>query len=967
MRLLCQIIILFFQFVICPTTLWAQELEFEHLGTEDGLPATEAYNLYQDKQGYVWAFTEYGIVKHNGHSFTPACTNLPFSESAIYAITEDKTGNLIVANSNARLYIIIDNKAHLLPGLEAISNYILANAWVIYQIICKDEVVYFSTYQQTWSYDLKTHRTKTESASLNKKLKYGYLVETEKKIFPIIHQPHTVKSIDSPMLLGSYHQSKNRWFVFKKNDNYYSFGETDKNCKYKKDQLVYCKEFTSPVLYATLAPNNQFWVGTSNQGLFVIDTNLQIVNHLFPNESISNILFDNQQGIWLTTIGNGIFHCKNLHVKSLNQSPFQEDQITLVKNCNNLLFIGTEKGKLFTLNNHQLKEIPIPSTYYNKDVLFLNNYYYVYSKKNLIKLDSNFRIITNTTISVYHATVIDNNRLFIASTSFLCDYDLAQNTWKRTPIYKPTCTAIRKNGQKLAGTRNGVFEFDESNKVICPPYLTKLKGMRISALVNGTEGKLYICTQGEGIFVLDKQNHLTSLKNLPSKIVKNIFFFHNQLTIISTNRGLYLSKGVDAETPNNWHLLLEGDITGFDETNGYLCVSTKKKLVLIPFKDLPGSSKIPFLLNTVLINDTLTSIPQLSRLNYLTKKIQLNFDILNYQFKENQLYYELAGKSKGAGNITGTSLVLQNLEPGEYELLVYHSFDKNISKNNALIIPFTIIPAFWQQRWFKIVLILASLLTTSILTYIMVNRRRKAEKAKSVVDNLILEYKLTALKSQINPHFISNALAAIQHQILLGNTDKANLYLAKFSLLIRHVLTYSDKSAANLKDELTVIDLNVELEQLRFGNNFKYSKEIDADADLRSIYIPPLITQPFIENAIWHGLLPIKDERECYLLVKIDIENDSYLVIRIIDNGIGLKNSKSEKISNLKGRESKGTQLIINRIENLNKLYKTREIKVEIRDRSELNPVEIGTEVKLTFPLDVLEQLKDEKDKSPAY
>jgi len=114
------------------------------------------------------------------------------------------------------------------------------------------------------------------------------------------------------------------------------------------------------------------------------------------------------------------------------------------------------------------------------------------------------------------------------------------------------------------------------------------------------------------------------------------------------------------------------------------------------------------------------------------------------------------------------------------------------------------------------------------------------------------EYWLTAVKAQINPHFMSNSLVAIQQLIPAEQSDKANLYIAKFSQLIRYLLNYSDQSVSSLTNEINMIDLCVELEQLRFGEKFLFVKPIDLGINLNQLYIPALIPQPLIENAIWH-------------------------------------------------------------------------------------------------------------------
>ncbi|HYG49662.1 MAG TPA: histidine kinase, partial [Flavobacteriales bacterium] len=222
-------------------------------------------------------------------------------------------------------------------------------------------------------------------------------------------------------------------------------------------------------------------------------------------------------------------------------------------------------------------------------------------------------------------------------------------------------------------------------------------------------------------------------------------------------------------------------------------------------------------------------------------------------------------------------------------------------------------------------------------------------------------------KAQINPHFISNSLSAIQLLIDSGNVDKANLYMAKFSLLIRYVLKYSDKSVTSLSDEVKILELNIELEQLRFTNSFTFRKNIAPELNLSEIFVRPLITQPFIENAIWHGLVPLKNEKQPEIILGV-ATIDQCIVISITDNGIGRDNTKiKDPIGNNSPRESMGTTLTKNRIENLNKLYKTRDAEIDIIDLYDSAGRPAGTCVQIKLPIDLIEHLKKKQHEYSYY
>ncbi len=340
-------------------------------------------------------------------------------------------------------------------------------------------------------------------------------------------------------------------------------------------------------------------------------------------------------------------------------------------------------------------------------------------------------------------------------------------------------------------------------------------------------------------------------------------------------------------------------------------------------------------------------------------ELYFDFDVLAFGLPI-KLAYRLNGPSRFFGTVDGTQLHLQNLAPGKYTLYVYAMTGD--SKNNRKVFKyeFYIQPAYWQTGWFKWLIVLTVVGSVTFIFYQIIEKKRR----KLQIEKQLTEYRLTALKSQVNPHFMSNSLVAIQRLILKNEMQTANRYLVKFSLLIRYLLDYSDKSATTLASELNLIDLYVELEQLRFSNRFTFQKVIDPSLDLTNFYIPTLITQPLIENAIWHGLLGLSGEREPELILKISLEENTLLLV-ISDNGIGRGSKHTPVTTPLK--KSKGIELIRNRITSLNRLYKTTETRVEYIDFTDENGIPNGTSVTIVFPMELLNKLQEEEKDEKCY
>jgi len=203
---------------------------------------------------------------------------------------------------------------------------------------------------------------------------------------------------------------------------------------------------------------------------------------------------------------------------------------------------------------------------------------------------------------------------------------------------------------------------------------------------------------------------------------------------------------------------------------------------------------------------------------------------------------------------------------------------------------------------------------------------------------------MTALRSQMNPHFIFNCLNSIKLYTTQNDTAAASAYLTKFSKLIRLVLDNSRNDRITLSSELAALELYIEMEAMRFKEKLSYRLQIEKNVETNYIEIPPLLLQPYVENAIWHGLMPKEEGGHIHIAVKM--QNESLLEIKISDNGIG--RAASNKIP--KKHNSYGMQATTERIALINQIYKTG-ASVFVRDLVNENGNAAGTQVTLEIPV----------------
>lgn len=250
-----------------------------------------------------------------------------------------------------------------------------------------------------------------------------------------------------------------------------------------------------------------------------------------------------------------------------------------------------------------------------------------------------------------------------------------------------------------------------------------------------------------------------------------------------------------------------------------------------------------------------------------------------------------------------------------------------------------------QKSLFWLTIILALFILLAV--YLMFNRNRlKQIGIKAELERQKIEIEQRLLRSQMSPHFIFNSLNSINSFILSNDAQSAQVFLTKFSELIRLILENSRKSMIPLADEIKTLQLNLELEQIRFDQKFDFEIEIQSEIEIDNTYVPPMLVQPFIENALIHGILPKKERGMIRLLYTIE---DGSLHAKITDNGIGREESARIAQSKAGKHQSLGLQLTRERLELLDQKG-TNTFRFNITDLKETDQTAMGTQIDIFMP-----------------
>jgi two-component sensor histidine kinase len=519
--------------------------------------------------------------------------------------------------------------------------------------------------------------------------------------------------------------------------------------------------------------------------------------------------------------------------------------------------------------------------------------------------------------------------LYLSDANGISQYQLNHKTWRRLP-YKEMFGNVKLNKRILK------FSLDAKGRIW---LLVDLYGIRI--------------LNPETLFCVDSIRFAD--RGLPPGLYTDIICGEPGYMILHGTHGivLYQYDSQQAFIFNSSNGLSYNSSYSLLHSNGNLFVGQADHIEYFNIRDfLKNYFYYLPVLNSFKVN-AVESLGEILNSGTITlpstkNNISLSFSTLEFVFPERVEYaYQLSGIDAqwNYSNYFNRSINYNNLPPGHYVFKIKAQQLGGNWSNIAREFIITITPPFWNTYWFK-----ACIFVTMLgLIYFMVRWRlqsvRKQEREKNKHEKELLELEAQALRAQMNPHFIFNCMNSIKALIQNEERQKSIDYLTTFSKLIRTLFNNSDKRQVSLHDELETCKLYTQLEAMRLDGKLQYQFDINENLDLKSVMVPALIIQPFIENAIWHGIVPKEKGKVC---VKVN-GNDENILCEIEDDGIGRETSKNNKPATTVIHHSKGINLSQARL-NLEKILSDKNASVEILDKYE-NTVATGTRVIIEFKL----------------
>jgi ligand-binding sensor domain-containing protein len=563
-------------------------------------------------------------------------------------------------------------------------------------------------------------------------------------------------------------------------------------------------------------------------------------------------------------------------------------------------------------------------------------------------------------------------------------------------------------GPIWVGTMGGVYAIDpvtmKATSFDKHPVLSQLNGKMIISMFEDKAHRVWMGTHGNGVYCYDKQQnkmeHFGMQEGMPSDLVFGFTEDNLGNVYTATSRGFVIippNRKLQVYSVQNG-LRYERCETVLRDKEGNVWVSNNRSLIkynpvtkqLTHYEENSGLSIDGFRSNTAIMASTgemlwgsesgvnhffperLLIAPSLLQVStyaidtddttqyvssnkyfaipFSSNDITLHFTAINLNGSRNIEYqYKLEGYDKEWHSGTDVREArYPSLPAGSYTFRVKASVDRVnwTTANNELSL--YIIPPVWQRWWF----IAASVILLGLVIYAVYRYRiqqiREKEKLKTEYNQKIAEIEMKALRAQMNPHFIFNCLNSINRYIVKSDHTTASLYLTRFSKLIRLILDNSNSKNVLLSNELEALRIYIEMESLRFNNKFTYNIVLDKDVHADIMEVPPLIIQPYVENAIWHGLL--HKETAGHLSIHLSLITDNMLQCVIEDDGVGREKAREYKSKSATTKKSLGMKLTEDRISILNK-HASPNASITIIDLVAADGEPGGTKVILKIPV----------------
>jgi len=952
--------LLFFPFILI-----CQELHYINYDTKDGLAGSTVYSVCQDKDGFMWFATENGLSRFDGTHFKNFTVKDGLPDNEVLVVYPDRKGRIWIGTFSNQVCYYFEGKIYNVRNNELIKK---INSTRNFETVTEDKngylglgfresIVIITPSDSVIKYPINTIGDKqgVEGTIFNFFDEIRISVSTSYEDTRYI----SVYKFDSPALgwVRKYGFSAQKDLK----DSTLVTVKIDSNTNQHTQIVVPGKGYS----YQTKNGIGVF-VSTTD-GSWSIDSNtLQLDKHFLLGKKVSNTTADAEKNIWFTTLGEGIFKLPSQAVQTIVNTDAKGIEIFSVINYQNKILAGGEFSQAIVVDdklNNKLLDFSNNLSYVKRPVAGTNRLYsstYISDSTVILGFDGflvkleNGKLLFKYLSPLKSVCKIDKD-FILAGTSFytfklrLSDLEIVDTIWRER------CTKVfYKDHRYYIGTLRGLFEINEDKNYTYLGNLHSALTRRITDIRTDYDGLMWVSTSDDGLVALKKNEvvyHISEDNGLTSNICRTIFI-DSSAVWVGTNKGINKISFKEGNYKITQYSTSDGlpsnTINALYFQKGRLWIGSPAGLSFFDEESISSSSICNLKILSVSVSGQKINTDSIHEVSFKNNNIRFEFSGISFRSgNEITYWYKLRGLNNEWKQTQENSLEFNPLPPGDYKFELY-AINKYGVKSKMFEYDFSVTTPFWKTTWFYLVLL--TIIFSLIIFF--VNRRNKQKTLRLEQTNRFQKQfaalEQQALQSQMNPHFIFNCLNSIQQYILTNDTEKTNLYLTKFSSLIRQTLDISAQKQISVAEEISYLKKYLDMELMRFGDSFEYGIRTENIADPASMHIPALLLQPFVENSIRHGIRFKEDGKG-----KIDIVfslQDNTLFCQIKDNGIGREKALVFKSRQHIEYQSRGIALTTKRINLLNSVNE-KKISIAIIDLKDDNNNATGTSIEITMPI----------------
>ena len=927
--------------------------QYTHFTVNDGLPSSEVYRALQDSKGFLWFSTDRGVSRYDGKKFETFTTIDGLCDNTIFNITETEDGAIWLRGFNGKLSFYKDGHIHPYHFKKNIKELIGGN--IPRDILVAPDGRKLITYGR-------------HCIILNKDGDLLRVLPKEKedtgfeffffKGMPLIGFYRGLQPLGKTVFYlndTSIHVDLPRGFSTSSNGFYYggirhSNGDIfitffDWLYQFRANKLIARVRLpTINAAYLYEDSRGDLWVGLlSRNGVLRYknaDINKDPENHL-KGETITSVYEDHEKGLWFTSEDNGVFYLNSI----LNRN-FPSPAVIMLQLVKGNLMYTLDDGtaKFMSLQDYKTLDKSIQTHPKSFPVYEEGRYYTQAAGIELVVVNDSITQVKSTSPNI----VFNDTIIWTAGFRDLFKFN-AKNGYKEEFHFGSRILTLKNESDTslLLGTLTGLYRFNKPNARHSPITTHPLLSERINDMVALHDSLMVYALHGFGLLIQNKKEftHLTTNDGLLSNTCHRLRVDEKNNLWVATNYGVNMISQVGT---NNFQVIneftiadgmLSNEALDIYATSDKLYVGSKKGLSILPLLK-ESHLNTPIYLNYIKINDADTSPHNYYDLGYKQNKISLSLTGITFKGRKKLQYkYKMHGYDERWTISTENQLNFK-LPSGTYTFEAYAGTGNDQWSKTPIILSFDIAAPFWKKVWFWI----AVHIFIAVVIGLIAKYRNRMVRARIQLKEELNNAKQEALSAQMNPHFMFNSLNSLQSEIMKGNKYSATVHVAKFSRLMRKILANSREKLVSIDNAIDSLKLYMELEQNRTQNKFDYRINIEEGIDPTEIKIPPLLIQPLVENAIWHGIVPKKEKGMIHISISL---KEGCIYCEVTDNGVGRAYHKNTG----KNREfeSVGNRITAKRIELMNAMHK-KKIEYQIKDLYE-DKTPVGTQVTFAIPI----------------